>query len=148
MVDMEYMIHNLDEMRDFAKSFLRELECGARTSCATVVSLSGDLGAGKTAFVKELAKELGIEQHITSPTFVIFKKYHTAHSIFRTLVHIDAYRLQKGEDLESLGWSDLIKDPKNLILLEWPEMVRDCLSDDIIKLRFEYLDEDIRKIIF
>ncbi|MFC1721093.1 tRNA (adenosine(37)-N6)-threonylcarbamoyltransferase complex ATPase subunit type 1 TsaE [Patescibacteria group bacterium] len=140
---MEHLIHNLDEMRDFAKGVLQDINKGVG---AKIVALHGDLGAGKTAFVKELAKELGIERHITSPTFVILKKYETQDSNFKILVHIDAYRLESGEDLKLLGWDELSKDPQNLIVVEWPEQVADVLSDDIIKVQFEYVDEETRRI--
>ena len=143
---MEKIIYNLDEMRSFAKAFLAELG-GGKTS-ATIVGLSGNLGAGKTAFVKELAKELGIKQHITSPTFVIMKKYNTAHSTFHTLIHIDAYRLCSGEDLKTLGWDELINNPQNLILIEWPEQISEALPKTMIKLLFGYVDENTRKVNF
>lgn len=101
---------------------------------ALVVGLSGHLGAGKTAFVKLVAKELGIEGDITSPTFVLMKNYpitndqlpmiNTSGRIpWKRLVHIDAYRLERREELEALNWEQLVADKNNLILVEWPEQV-------------------------
>ncbi len=150
---MEHLVHNLDEMRDFASSFLKDVNKLAGTTGAQIVALYGDLGSGKTAFVKELAKELGIEHHITSPTFVILKKYQISNNYslptnYYSLIHIDAYRLGSGEDLKTLGWNELVKDPKNLILIEWPEQVKDALPNDMIKIQFEYVDQNIRKLIF
>jgi len=142
---MEHMIHNMDEMRGFANDFLDGIKS---TIGAQIVALYGDLGAGKTAFVKELAKELGVEKHITSPTFVILKKYNIQYSTFDKLVHIDAYRLGSGEDLKTLNWDELVKDSQNLIIVEWPEQVEDILPDDMIKIRFEYVDEETRKITY
>lgn len=97
--------------------------------CATLVTLSGELGAGKTAFVKAVARALGVEEVVTSPTFVLEKIYKLGHpmSKFKNLVHIDAYRLSSGSELAVLGFNELMRDAGNLILLEWPEKVADAL---------------------
>ncbi len=91
---------------------------------ALIVGLSGHLGAGKTAFVKAVAKSLGVTEDVTSPTFVIMKLYEiNAASPWKRLIHIDAYRLERAEELEALGWEQLVADKNNLILVEWPENV-------------------------
>ena len=109
---------------------------------ALVVGLSGHLGAGKTAFVKLLAKELGVEEEVTSPTFVLMKIYEVDQKFkvheqqresaeasskiqipWNRLIHIDAYRLERREELEALDWENLVADKNNLILIEWPENV-------------------------
>lgn len=90
---------------------------------AMVVGLSGHLGAGKTAFVKALAKEMGVEEIVTSPTFVLMKIYETKDARWPRLVHIDAYRLERAEELAALDWERLVADPHNLIMVEWPENV-------------------------
>lgn len=107
------------------------------TEGATFVTLSGELGAGKTAFSKAVAKVLGVEEAVTSPTFVLEKIYDLgAESAFKKLVHIDAYRLESGSDLAPLGLEELLKEPKNLILLEWPEKVADALPEPTVKISF------------
>lgn len=92
---------------------------------AVVAGLSGHLGAGKTAFVKALAKELMIDEDVTSPTFVIMKVYEIPKRAlpWKRLVHIDAYRLEKIQELEALRYEELVADPHNLIVIEWPENV-------------------------
>jgi tRNA threonylcarbamoyladenosine biosynthesis protein TsaE len=105
---------------------------------ALVVGLSGHLGAGKTAFTKSVAKILGVAEEVTSPTFVIMKIYmlndrdpmindqkNAAPFGFpwKRLVHIDAYRLERREELDALDWEKLVADKGNLILIEWPENV-------------------------
>ena len=107
---------------------------------ALVVGLSGHLGAGKTAFVKLVAKELGIAEEVTSPTFVLMKIYETKNETFRRLVHIDAYRLERREDLEALRFEDVVSDPHNLVMLEWPENVGLKDSDVDAFLKFEIKD--------
>lgn len=98
---------------------------------ASLVLLEGELGAGKTAFTQAVARSLGVKGRVTSPTFVIEKIYAlpqgTKHT-FKRLVHIDAYRLKSLSDLTALDWEERIADPHALILLEWPERVREVYS--------------------
>ena len=115
---------------------------------ATIFGLSGDLGSGKTAFTKEVAHLLGIKkEEVTSPTFVIEKIYSISHKDFSHLIHIDAYRLDSPDELLHLGWEDIRKDPKNLILIEWPEKVKTLLPSQTQYLSFAFVDENTRDII-
>lgn len=119
---MKHDIHNLNELSTFALLFLEKLQ--PSDTHATIVTLRGDLGAGKTAFVKACAQHLGIREEITSPTFVIQKEYSiSTHPIFTTLIHIDAYRLKGKEELQYLKWNEIISKPQTIIFLEWPECV-------------------------
>ncbi len=89
---------------------------------ACVLALTGELGAGKTAFTQALAANLGVREHVTSPTFVIMKSYPlTGHSRFTKLIHIDAYRIDDEAELVVLGIPALFADPNALIVIEWPE---------------------------
>ncbi len=135
---------SLSDTRAIAEDFLDSLKTAEH---ATVVALSGDLGAGKTAFTKELGNLLGIpHDQITSPTFVIMKIFNIRHSLFEHLIHIDAYRLEDEQELVSLGWNEIIEDPKNLILVEWPEMVKGLIPKDARKLSLKFVDESTREI--
>jgi len=124
---------------------------------ATVFAMHGDLGSGKTAFVQGVAKALGVPYAITSPTFVLQKIYEfpkkptsdvgaSLTSDVGFLVHIDAYRLNEGKDLKPLRFGETLADPKNLVFLEWPEIVADALPENIIPLRFRFIDENTREI--
>jgi len=123
---------------------------------ATLVTLSGDLGAGKTAFVKAIAKTFGITELVTSPTFVLEKIYKIPSTgedcentkAFSCLVHIDTYRLDNGSDLETLGFDELMQNSKNLVLLEWPEQVKEALPEVDIHITIEILSDESRKIIY
>ncbi len=130
-------IHSLEELQKEAQSFVQTLF--PRESGATLVTLLGELGAGKTAFTKELARALGVTEVITSPTFVLEKIYALPAAVhgFTQLVHIDAYRLSQGSDLVPLGFDALMKDVQNLIVLEWPERVADGLPTSSRTLRLE-----------
>ncbi len=143
---MERTARNLEELETQAAEFVRSLdpvEWGA-----TLVTLSGELGAGKTAFTKAVAKTLGIEESVTSPTFVLEKMYQLSGQKFERLIHIDAYRLEKGSDLQPLGFDELMENPKNLIFLEWPERVAHGLPVVSATLTFEVQPDDSRKITY
>jgi tRNA threonylcarbamoyladenosine biosynthesis protein TsaE len=112
-----------------AKLFLGEiLKQKKRTKEALIVALSGDLGAGKTTFVKAVAKHLGIKNKISSPTFVIMKKYPLKKiDGYKFLFHLDAYRLKNEKELMHLGWGEIIKNKEHLIFIEWPENVKKAI---------------------
>jgi tRNA threonylcarbamoyladenosine biosynthesis protein TsaE len=111
---------------------------------ALVVGLSGNLGAGKTAFTKGVAQALGITEEITSPTFVIMKLYPTKSTSWKQLVHVDAYRLEKPAEVEVLGFEGLIADPGNLVLIEWPENIEGSLraGENYLPITFSVLEND------
>ena len=148
---MKNEVKNLEELRIVAGRFLRAIAEKPVKETATVVGLSGDLGAGKTAFVKCVASILGINEVVTSPTFILEKVYIIPRGSvlgekFTKLIHIDAYRLESGKEMVSLDWGSLLLDENNLIFLEWPEKVKETLPADIIGLSLEYADEKVRRI--
>lgn len=147
---MKIQIKNEQEMEGFAKSFLKGilLEPSVKNQ-AFVVGLQGELGAGKTTFTKFIAKELGVRNVVTSPTFVIEKVYKiTNNSRFSRFIHIDAYRLEGGRDLSAIGWEHIENDSQNLIFIEWPEMVSDILPnrDEMRIIKFKVAGENEREI--
>lgn len=122
---MEKRIENLEELEREAKELVDRLIPGEH---ATLITLSGELGAGKTTFTQALARAFGVRDTVTSPTFVLEKIYALpAEAKFEHFVHIDAYRLNAGEELRALGFQKLFEEPGNLIVLEWPERVADAL---------------------
>ena len=134
---MVYESKSLEDTAQIAKQFLTTLAPGNR---AIVVAFYGDLGAGKTTFIQALAKEIRIEEPITSPTFVIQKTY-SAKKYFDTLVHIDAYRLSGGEELSKLRFEETISVPDSLVCVEWSENVLDVLPLDIKSVICTFVDE-------
>lgn len=86
-----------------------------------VIALHGELGAGKTTFVKGIAAALGIESVITSPTFTIVKSYNTTHPTIKKLYHLDLYRLEENTNINSLGLNEMIYDKNGIVIIEWPE---------------------------
>ena len=122
--------------------------CIPRTSGATVLALTGDLGAGKTTLTQSIGKKLGVTENMISPTFVIMKHYRLKTSDYRLLVHIDAYRLDSSAEMKTLGFDTLIADPENLIVIEWPERIADILPADCIRISLEHLEENKRALVF
>ena len=116
---------NVKETAEIAKTFLSKiLKEKKATRGATIVCLSGNLGAGKTAFTQCVAKHLDIKNKITSPTFVIIKNYELKITNYKKLFHIDAYRLKNEKELLHLGWEEIIADESCLVFIEWPENVQ------------------------
>ena len=132
--------HTLDEFKAEAASFVSKLM--PNSDRAVIVTLSGELGAGKTTFAQTVAQTLGVTEHVTSPTFVLEKIYQLNGKHFERLIHIDAYRLENSHELEVLGFKELLADPKNLILLEWPERVPDMIPKEAIAIRFDITGEE------
>lgn len=124
-MDMERFLPNLEALTAEARAFAKTLS--PRQHGATLVTLSGELGAGKTSFAQGIASSLGVVGAVTSPTFVLEKVYQLHSAPFSKLVHIDAYRLTGGEELRALGFDELMGESGNLVLLEWPEKVIDLL---------------------
>ena len=121
----------------------------ARGNSANVIGLSGELGAGKTAFVKALARTLGIEEEITSPTFVIMKSYAIPnHPFFTALTHVDAYRIEKDEEMEVLKFRDVLADQSRLVAIEWPERIAHFLPGTAIPVSIEISDGETRTITY
>ena len=143
---MEILSKSIEDTKRFAQDFLAKLPVDNKQ--ATVVGLYGNLGSGKTTFTQCVAEILGVEEHLTSPTFVIMKRFKIKDLRFKDLIHIDAYRLKSGDELRKLGFEELLRDPKNLILIEWADLVADILPKDHIKLYFEFVDDLTRKISF
>ena len=115
---------------------------------ATIVALSGDLGAGKTTLTQSISRELGIHENVISPTFVIMKSYKINTGKHEQLIHIDAYRLNSAKELITLGWQEIISDPKNLVLIEWPERVEEIIPKNAQRILLSHKSEDEREIDF
>ena len=135
---MEYISHSEQETMEFATNISKKLTGGE------VITLSGDLGAGKTVFAKGIAKGLGITQTVVSPTFTIMCCYSGGRL---KLNHFDMYRLSSGVEAEEFGFSEYILDKTSVSLIEWAENVSSILPPNAIKINIEKIDENTRKIV-
>lgn len=133
-------------MWDVARAALLKIAAGPRSGAA-VLALSGELGAGKTAFAQALAGVLGASGPVQSPTYVIMKKHQlSGGSAWHTLAHVDAYRLKGAEDAASIGLADLLGDPGNLLVIEWPERLEGALPESSLRLKFEHVSPTVRAV--
>lgn len=124
---------------EFAKTIAKGLQGGE------VILLSGDLGAGKTTFSRGLGQALGVKQNVNSPTFVVMKVYDANTEAVKRLVHIDAYRLESGQDLQNIGATEYFGAEKTVTLIEWPERVMNIMPQETMRISIRCMDEDSRE---
>ncbi len=111
-----------------------------------IIALAGDLGTGKTTFVQGLARGLGVTAPVTSPSFVLINRYR-AHD-GRVLQHADCYRLQNAAlEMWDAGLGELLNGDE-MVVVEWADRLPDLLPDEHLDIRFEYLDENRRRLTF
>ena len=115
-----------------------------------VIALQGDLGAGKTTFIKGLARGLGIRKNITSPTFLMVRRYEIPHHRggFKNFYHVDAYRMSSARDLETTGLADALRDKRSIIAVEWADRIRKNLPRKVIRIAIAHQKENERTILF
>ena len=123
------------ETEAIGAAFARDLPGG------TVVAMYGDLGAGKTAFVRGMARGMGLDCRVSSPTFTIVNEYLGK----RDLIHFDMYRLSSADELFDIGWEDYLARGA-VCAVEWSENVRDAFWGDEIVVRIEKTGENERRI--
>ena len=121
---MEYVTNGEGETEELGRRLGERLEGGA------VIAFTGDLGAGKTAFTRGLARGLGIRDRVTSPTFTIVNEYEGGRL---PLFHFDMYRLGSSEELFDIGWEDYLARG-GVCAVEWSEHVADALEGDAIRV--------------
>ena len=133
---MEYITNSEKETETIGEQF------GRRVKDGTVVAMYGDLGAGKTAFVRGMARGMGLSCRVSSPTFTIVNEYLGE----RELIHFDMYRLSSADELFDIGWEDYLS--RNAVCaVEWSENVQDAFFGDEIVVRIEKLNDTDRKIL-
>lgn len=115
----------------------------ARLTAGTVVAFTGDLGAGKTAFTRGLARGLGVPDRVTSPTFTIVNEYEGGRL---PLFHFDMYRLGSADDLFDIGWEDFLRRG-GICAVEWSETVQEALDADTIYVDIRRGAEDNQRVL-
>lgn len=139
---MKVVSHSEKATQKFAFDFAKKLKGGE------TIGLIGELGAGKTAFVKGMAKGLGIKKVITSPTFVVMKVYPVKHETIKYFVHVDAYRVKNAASLTAIGLEDYIKSNNSVVVIEWVDLVKGVMPKCRQILYFNHKKNIQREIIF
>lgn len=133
-------IPSLEALPEAARKFVEEMDDN------TVYAFYGDMGAGKTTFIAELCRALGVEEDdMSSPSFSIINEYRSSTTA-ELIYHFDLYRLENPEEAYDIGVEDYF-DSGALCLLEWPERIEDILPDDTVKVTVRVNDDDSRDII-
>ena len=135
---MEIKIEKLDNIREAAKQFI------ANIGDSTVFAFYGNMGAGKTTFVKAVCEELGVDDVITSPTFSIVNEYRSEQT-GELIYHFDFYRVKKIEEVYDMGFEDYFYSGA-LCFIEWPELCEEVLSDDTVKVSIKEEPDGSRTI--
>lgn len=138
MERQHFVLKNANETREFGAKLARKLVPGS------LVLLSGPLGAGKTTLVQGLARELGINEQVTSPTFVLMTEHHGQID----LLHLDAYRLENADadELTDAGVFDFLARTDAIKLVEWPEMLTGWLPDPTMRVTLALREDGGRDV--
>ena len=131
---MEFISHSVNETENFA------YELASKITAPKVICLTGDLGAGKTAFTRGFARYFGIEKGVSSPTFIIMHRYEGSEVIN----HYDLYRLSDFDELLDIGFEEQIEN--GISIIEWPDSFMEYLPDDKIVVRITRLGDNERRI--
>lgn len=130
---MEKITKSTEETKKLAVELAGKIKHGA------VLALYGDLGSGKTTFTRYLVSALGYSGRVQSPTFVVARKYGNIN-------HVDLYRMTTKEEALDIGIEEMLSDKDSTTIIEWPEIVEDLFPENVIKIYFEYIDENSRRI--
>ncbi len=163
-----YKSSSSEKTKEFGEKIAKRLALSAQRDEALVVALQGELGAGKTTFTQGFFNGLGIKRRAVSPTFVIMRRYEVpakreaqiakrksasgrlaiGDKRFANIYHFDAYRLKKAEDLEVLEFGDILSNSENIILIEWPERIKEILPKSTVWLKFQHGKKENERVIW
>lgn len=142
----KYLTKNLTETQEVGFNLAQEILKDGPQKSATVLSLKGDLGAGKTTFLQGFAKALGVVDVVNSPTFVIMKNFPLPSGNFSHFYHLDLYRLENAGDLDFLNLPEILENPKNIVAIEWPERLGEDAKNFQWLVEILHLGADQREI--
>ncbi len=139
MIYKEVICKSLEDTKKLAFDFEKELFGGE------VVTLTGDLGAGKTTFTKSLALAMGINEHITSPTFTLMNQYQGKNL---KLYHFDMYRIDDIDEILETGLTEYFGNRDAVCVIEWAENIKALLPKKLLNITIEKIDENSRRFLF
>ncbi len=130
------------ETEDVSQTEKLGMALGRLLSKGDFLALTGDLGAGKTAFTRGVARGLGIKEGVTSPTFTIINEYYEPIAF----AHMDAYRLKSPEELQNIGFDDYLQE--FIVVMEWANRVKEVLPEHVLWIDFAIISDSRRRIQF
>jgi tRNA threonylcarbamoyladenosine biosynthesis protein TsaE len=133
------IIYNLEQLPEVAQKLATELKD------YSIVTLTGELGAGKTTLAKELLRNWGVQGEVLSPTFTYVNCYKNEQGA--KFFHFDLYRIQNLDTFFELGFDEYLGQPNSLCLIEWPQVIDSLLKDGVVSFQIEHLSDDKRKLI-
>jgi tRNA threonylcarbamoyladenosine biosynthesis protein TsaE len=135
---MNITIKNIETIREAAQQFVSHI------GDHRVFAFYGEMGAGKTTFIKAICEELGVSDVITSPTFAIVNEYTSSDG---PIYHFDFYRIKKLEEVYDMGFEDYFYSGA-LCFIEWPELIEEVLPEDAVKVSIKEKEDGTRAILF
>ena len=125
---MIFVCETIEDTQKVAKNLAKKVLPGS------VIALIGELGAGKTTFTKGFAKQMGIKDHVTSPTFKLVSEYRGKKYV---LNHVDAYRMEGPNDFLNIGGEEYLTSKNSITIIEWGDLLSDLLSEETITVHFK-----------
>lgn len=138
-MEHKYICHSLNELHEIAGMLLGQYPDDR------IFALKGQLGAGKTTFIKEMCKLIGVQSKVVSPTFAIINEYFS--NLHGPVYHFDFYRIEKAEEVMDMGYEEYFYS-ENFCLIEWPEKIEKLLPGNIVYVTIVNLDDESRSIHF
>ncbi len=132
---------SLEETKQFAEIFAKDLKGGE------VILLQGDLGSGKTTFVRFVADILGVTAKVKSPTFAVMNEYPASHKEVKRILHLDLYRFTDDSQVDALALEDELR-PDTIVFIEWPDAVTSLPIGVTKTIQFKFIDESTREISY
>ena len=137
---MEFITNNEQETLKLGKKIVSKLQGG------DIVSLVGNLGAGKTILTRGISEFLGVKKGVKSPTFTLMNIYSTNNPKIKFICHIDAYRLNSAKDLLAIGAEEYFDDPETITIIEWGDKAKNILPRRAKTITIDTINENKRKI--
>lgn len=146
-VNMQKTFH-ISEINAIALELLHIIQSHQSQAGATIITLSGDLGAGKTTLVQALAQALGITEPLHSPTFIMYKRYPISDNHkWISLIHGDMYRIESDDQIPPLHLEEIFNDPSNLVCIEWSERIATIVPPRVISVSLKHETDPEKRTI-
>ncbi len=155
-MSLEYITNNHFQTKKLGEFFARFAVFKKTKGKAIIIGLEGNLGTGKTTFIQGFAKGIGIKEKVLSPTFVLLKRFQVspksepikrASFNFQEFYHIDCYRIENSKEILSLGFKEIVSNPKSIVVIEWADKIKKIMPKNTIWIKIDFITETKRKIV-